>query len=149
MENGFPKKCDEEGLPELPQGLFKPTAQLSKDLCPTIKPFSPVTTAAMGKRKGKEKVTQLCSAMQPVSPQNLYKHSCGLYVRAALQSRNLSSEWDTAKEESSQGEKSGAQQGSRRHLEEDFFHSFAIPSPNIGSLYPQIKVFLWVRAFKA
>lgn len=52
---------------------------------------------------------------------------------------------------SAQEEKSGAQQGSRGKIFSPpwkrFFHSFAIP--NAGSLYPQIKVFLWVSAFKA
>lgn len=99
MENCFPKKGDEEGLPELPQDLFKPAAQLSKDLCPINKPFSPITTAAVGKRKGKEKVTQLFSAIQPMNPQNLHQQRCGLCVRAAAQSRNLSSEWEPAVEE--------------------------------------------------
>lgn len=152
MENGFPEKCDEGGLPELPQGLFKPSAQLCKDLCPVIKPFSPITTATMGKRKGKEKVTQLFSAIQPMNPQNLYKHRCGLDVWAALQSRNLSSKCEGSchggKALSSQEEKSGTQQSSRRHLGKDFF-TLAVLSPSISSSYPQIKMFLWVGAFKA
>lgn len=41
MWNGFPKKYDEEGLPELSQDLLKSSAQLSEYLCPIIKPFSP------------------------------------------------------------------------------------------------------------
>lgn len=41
MWNGFPKKYDEEGLPQRPRDLLKPSAQLSEYLCPIIKPFSP------------------------------------------------------------------------------------------------------------
>lgn len=150
MENGFPKKCDEGVLPELPQGLVKASAQLCKDLCPVIKPFSPITTATMGKRKGKEKITVFSNtAHESTKP---LKNSCGLYVWAALQSKNLSSKWEGSchggKALSSQEKKSGTQQSSRRHLGKDFF-IVAILSPNISSLYPQIKMFLWVGAFKA
>lgn len=126
-----------------PQGLSKPSAQLSKDLCPIIKPFSPITTATMA---GKEKVTQQFSAIQPMNPQNFHKHRCGLCM-AALQSRNLSSEWETAMEFSKRKTWNTAR------LQETpwkrFFQSFAILNPDVGSLYPQIKMFLWVSAFKA
>lgn len=151
MENGFPKKCDEESLPELPQGLLKLTAQLSNDLCPIMKLFSWTATTTMGKRKGKEKVTQVFSAVQPMNPQTSTNTGVdciyGQYCRAESSPQPGGLPWRKGVEFSRRKSCNTAR------LQETpwkrSFHSFAILSPNVGSLYPQIKMFLWVCAFKA
>lgn len=123
MENGFPKKSDEEGLPEHPQGLFKSTAQLLKDLCPILKPFSPIATATVGKRKGKEKVTQVFSAIHSMHPRTSTNTGVGCIYGSNSEQKPLLKVGDChgGKALSSQEEKAGTQQDSRRYLGKDFF----------------------------
>lgn len=120
----FSKEVWWRGFPKLPQGLSNPTAQLCQDLCPIIEPPLTNYNCNYGQEERKRKGNSTVFSNRAYeSPEPLQTQVCVLCMGSSAEQKPFLTVGDShgRKVLSSQEEKAGAQQGFRRHLEEDFF----------------------------